>query len=358
MSTKLGLATHPPGPPLSAADAAAVLAPLGSPTLPPTLLMPAQRWAIAQPWHDAVAPTLGARARLAAAEVARLGAHAGRQALAAAEQRAEAVRVLIACSSTLAGTVPTPDAAIAEALGLRGDVIRLPLLGLGCGALGRAMSLGVALLQQTGDAHGVALLVAAETCSVWAPSGECSPADVDAALTLGDGAGALVLGEHAAAAPAVLASRAAHWPGTSAARGAVITDLGLRHSLSPQQLRTALRQLPGTVARFLADAGTAPEAIDFCVVNPPFGAAVEAAAQLLRADAATRGLAERTWHEAGNTLSAGLAHGLRALTDAAAPRRGALGLTLCLSAGMSCELTLLRWDGRPPVAHDCGPLPH
>ena len=92
------------------------------------------------------------------------------------------------------------------------------------------------LLQQTGDAHGVALLVAAETCSVWAPSGECSPADVDAALTLGDGAGALVLGQHAAAAPAVLASRAAHWPGTSAARGAAITDLGLRHSLSPQQL--------------------------------------------------------------------------------------------------------------------------
>jgi len=320
--------------------------------------MPAQRWAIAQPWRAAVAPTLGARARLAAVEVARLGAHAGRQALAAAEQRPAAVRVLIVCSSTLAGTVPTPDAGIGDALGLRGDVIRLPLLGLGCGALGRAMSLGVALLQQTGDPRGVALLVAAETCSVWAPSGESSPADVDAALTLGDGAGALVLGPHGGAGPALLASRAAHWPGTSAARGAVVTDLGLRHTLSPQHLRAALRHLPGTVSRFLADAGTAPAALDFCVVNPPFGAAVEATAQLLRDESATRPLAERTWHEAGNTLSAGLAHGLRALTEGAAPRRGALGLTLCLSAGMSCELTLLRWGDRPPVAHDCGPLLH
>lgn len=345
MTTLRSLSTEHPHATITDRDTAALLARL-------------DRDGDAGRWRDAVAAS-GVRRRSAVAPPAglvRLGGAAERHARyarlapALAERVARAalaeagiapadVSALLTCSSTGA-LVPTLDCHLSNRLGLPATTRHLALNDLGCAGALRAAALGADLLR---GRAGAALVVAVELASLWFPADEPGREDLQAALTFGDGAGALVLDDAAAAGPQLLAHQSTLWPDSLDARGAVQTSAGPRHVASPRLPRTVVAHLRRTLAAFLGAHDVALADLDFVAVNPSELALARAMLAHLDLPAAAIAVPRAVWERHGNTLAVGPLHLLRHLAADAPPRDGALGLVLALGPGLTCDLALLRW---------------
>ena len=163
-------------------------------------------------------------------------------------------------STTVTGVaVPSLEARIAPLIGLRPDVIRVPLFGLGC----MAGASGIARLHDylTGHPDAVAVLISVELCSLTVQRGDRSMANLVSSGLFGDGGAAVVaVGENRAAAmgltgPTVLASRTRLYPDTSRTMGWDVGTDGLRIVLGADVPQIVTRYLGLDIKRFLADHG-------------------------------------------------------------------------------------------------------
>ena len=158
-----------------------------------------------------------------------LGSHAVTKVLAAAGLTPRDVDLIM--STTITGlAVPSIEARVAAEIGLRDDVKRVPLVGLGCVA-GAA---GVARVHDylLGHPDDVAVLLSVELCCLTVQRDDRSVANLVASGLFGDGAAAVVMvGAQPGRGPGAPASRASSpraaastprpsgpWAGTSAPR--------------------------------------------------------------------------------------------------------------------------------------------
>jgi alkylresorcinol/alkylpyrone synthase len=241
---------------------------------------------------------------------------------------------------------PSIESRIALRLGMRSDVKRIPIFGLGCvaGAAGLARAADVL----RGDPGGVALLLSVELCSLTLQREDLSVANVVASGLFGDGAAAAVLagGARAAAAaprPRVLATRSVLYPGTERVMGWDVVDSGFKVVLSGEVPQVVRRFLRADVDRFLADHGLDLGRIRHVVAHtggPKVLEAVEASLEL------APGALERSWRslaDVGNLSSASVLFVLADLLDSGEPREGDLGLLVAMGPGFCAELVLLGW---------------
>jgi alkylresorcinol/alkylpyrone synthase len=250
-------------------------------------------------------------------------------------------------TTTVTGVaVPSLDARIAGRLGLRPDVRRVPIFGLGCVA-GAA---GVARLHDylRGAPDEVAALVSVELCSLTYPAAEPTMPSLVGSALFGDGAGAVVaVGERrgariGASGPDVLETRSRMYPDSLDTMGWDVGASGFRLVLSPDLPDLIERYFADDVTGFLAEHGLTIDDIGSWVSHPGGPKVLEAINAALGLDGNALELSWRSLGEVGNLSSASVLHILR---DARAkpPPSGTPGLLMAMGPGFCAELVLLRW---------------
>jgi len=280
-------------------------------------------------------------------EATALGERALRSALDGSGLAAGDLDLLIVTSVT-GVAVPSLDALLIPRLGLRPDIKRLPVFGLGCvaGAAGLAR-LHDYLLAWPGHA---AALLAVELCSLTWPRSGVTTADLVASALFGDGAAAVVAaGENAAAPPRaprlprVIATRSEVYPGSTDTLGWRLGADGFRIVLTADLADVVERQLNGSVMAFLGEHGLTVDDIRSWICHPGGPKVLDAAQRALKLPDQALATSRRSLSEAGNMSSVSVLHVLELTAEGDPPEPGSFGLMIGLGPGVSAELLLLRW---------------
>ena len=134
---------------------------------------------------------------------------------------------------------PSLDARLINRLGLRRDIKRTPIFGIGCagGAIGLTRAADYVLAYPD---HNAALL-AVELCSLTIQQDDLSPANLISVGLFGDGAAAAIVSgskvrSHAdtASSPKILGTASVFYPETEDVMGWDISEKGLKIVLSPR----------------------------------------------------------------------------------------------------------------------------
>lgn len=275
-----------------------------------------------------------------------LGEHAVNEALAASGIGAAEVDLLV--STTVTGlAVPTLDARLVTRLGLRPDVKRVPLFGLGCVA-GAA---GIARVHDylVGHPDGVAVLLSVELCSLTFQRNDPSPANLVASGLFGDGAAAVVMVGAARAAamgltgPRVVGSRSRFYPDTERVMGWDIGDTGFRIVLAPTVADVVETYLRDDVEAFLDAHELKLADVDTWVAHPGGPKVIAAITHALSLPADALDVTRRSLAAIGNLSSSSVLNVLADTLAAGTPTPGTPGVLMALGPGFCAELVLLQW---------------
>ncbi|MFI6816714.1 type III polyketide synthase [Nonomuraea sp. NPDC050328] len=277
-----------------------------------------------------------------------LAERAVKEALARSGTAPEQIDHLVWCSSTGVAT-PSLDARLAQRVGLRPDVKRVPVFGLGCagGAAGLARMNDLLL----GHPLQAGLVVCVELCSLTVQREDTSVANLVASGLFGDGAGAVVAwGDERspttpdqAVGPSVIATRSRLYPDTERIMGWEVGEHGFRIVLAADLVELVEAELAGDVTGFLADHGLSPAEVTSWVCHPGGPKVIEAIDQVL---SLRPGALDLTWHSLqaiGNLSSVSVLNVLQETIARRPGEPGEHGLLMALGPGFSAELVLLRW---------------
>ena len=243
-------------------------------------------------------------------------------------------------------SAPSIDAIIVARLGLRSDVKRVPMYGLGCVA-GAA---GIARVTDylAGHPEGVAVLIAVELCSLTFQRNDDSTANLVATGLFGDGAAAVIMvGDERAkrmpvTGPDVVDTRSALYPDTESVIGFTASETGFRIILTAQVSDVIEANFGRDVTGFLGDNDLDLADIDTWIAHPGGPRVLE---QFQSSLGLADGVFDNSWRSlaaVGNLSSVSVLHILAEELERA-HKPGSHGALFALGPGVSAELVLLRW---------------
>jgi alkylresorcinol/alkylpyrone synthase len=241
---------------------------------------------------------------------------------------------------------PSIDALLVNRLGLRADVKRTPIFGLGC--LAGAAGIARASDYLRGFNDGVALLLSVELCFLTHQKEDLSIANIIASGLFGDGASAAILvgGEKAgvkATGPRVVTSRSSFYHDTEKVMGWDIVDTGFKIVLSSKVPEMVQKYFARDVDTFLSSQGLDRSKIKHWALHTGGPKVLKAFESCLELPA---NALSRTWkslEENGNLSSASVMFVLSELMESGEARPGDYGLLAAMGPGFCAELVLLQW---------------
>lgn len=282
------------------------------------------------------------RNRVWVREALKLGEEAVRGAVRNAGLQLTDIDVL--CFTTITGlATPSIDARLVNALGLRPDVKRMPLFGLGCVA-------GVAGTARVSDAlrafpGQTAVLLSVELCSLTVQREDISVANFIAAGLFGDGAAAAVIrgGDHAGTGPRVLATESVFYPDTEGVMGWDFKDSGFNIVLSADVPTMVKKHLRGNVDAFLAKHGLTRGDVKHFVAHTGGPKVLEAFEEALELPPDALARSWESLRSVGNLSSASVLFVMADLLESKTAKAGDYGLMVAMGPGFCSELVLLQW---------------
>jgi len=251
-------------------------------------------------------------------------------------------------TTTVTGVAtPSLDARLVNRLGLRSDVKRVPIFGLGCVAGAAGISRMHDYLK--GHPDDVAVLLSVELCSLTLQRGDFSVANLIASGLFGDGAAAVIgLGENrareqACTGPRVVQTQSRFYPNTERVMGWDIGDNGFKIVLAASVPAVVRKHIRADVDGFLDGMGLSRNDIHTWVCHPGGPKVLTAFEDCLELP---ENALERTWtslREVGNLSSASVLMVLRDTLKQTAPPQSSLGMLMAMGPGFCSELVLLEW---------------
>jgi len=194
----------------------------------------------------------------------RLLEHAARDALAQARLAPDEIDAVV-CVSTTGIATPSLDAVLMGRLGLRADVRRLPIFGLGCAG-------GVIGLARAGDLaraapHPRVLFLVVELCALAFRKDDVSKSNIVATALFGDGAAAAVIASDGEG-PALGGSGEHTWPNSLDVMGWEVAQDGLKALFSRDIPTLVLQHMRAAATGFLAREGLELRDVRHFVCHP------------------------------------------------------------------------------------------
>jgi alkylresorcinol/alkylpyrone synthase len=252
---------------------------------------------------------------------------------------------LVLSTSVTGVAAPSLEGRIALGMGLRPDVKRVPVFGLGC----VAGASGIARLHDylRGDPDGVAALVSVELCSLTVQRDDASMSNIVASGLFGDGAAAVIMvGSRRAesmgiSGPTVIASRSRLYPDTVRTMGWDIGERGFRIVLSAAVPDVVATYIGDDVSDFLADHDLKITDIARWVCHPGGPRVLEAMQNALDLHDGQLDVTWRSLAEIGNLSSSSVLHvlgdTLSGQNGAERPEPGTPGIVLAMGPGFCAE---------------------
>jgi alkylresorcinol/alkylpyrone synthase len=287
---------------------------------------------------------------LTAAEA--LGVRAIDAALARAGMSRDELNALFVVSITGISS-PSLDARLINRMGLRPDIKRTPIFGVGCagGAIGltRAADYVLAYLEHA------AVILAVEICSLTIQKDDLSIANLIAAALFGDGAAAAIVrgsrtkratngyGAAERDGPRVVGCGSVFYPDSEDIMGWDISENGFKIVLSPRLPDLIKSRLAEDVDAFLGGYQLRRADIGNWVIHPGGPKVMNAIQDTLEL---RDGDLDQSWSclsRFGNLSSASVLLVLEEVLTNHAPTPGTYGLLLAMGPGFCAEMILLRW---------------
>jgi alkylresorcinol/alkylpyrone synthase len=237
---------------------------------------------------------------------------------------------------------PSLDARLISRLGLRPDIKRIPIFGLGCVAGASGIARTAEMLAAAG--HTTALFLSLELCSLTVQNEDRSLANFIASGLFGDGAAAIVMtSDPEKRGVQVVDSASRVYPDSEDVLGWDIGSFGFRIVLAASLSELVHRHIGDEVDQLLARNNLQREDIALWIAHtggPKVLDAIESSLGL-----ATDALNEsrNSLAERGNLSSASVLDALDRTLQSGKAKSGDWGVLMAMGPGFSSECILLRW---------------
>ena len=299
-----------------------------------------KRYSIMDPIEVFTATSFEEKNNIYVREIKQLGTRVLGKALIGLQWEADSLDYLITVSCT-GIMIPSLDAYLINEMGLRQDVVRLPVTEMGCAAGISALIYAQNFLRSNPGKR--AAIVAVESPTATFQLNDYSMANMVSAAIFGDGAACVLLSsEEEAQGPKILAGEMYHFKDSTHLMGFDLTNFGLKMILDPAVPQTISEHFPDIVHPFLARHGTSIAEIHHLVFHPGGKKIVQTVEELFGKLGKNIDDTREILRLYGNMSSATVLYVLERFMEKQI-RTGDKGLMLSFGPGFSAQRILLEW---------------
>lgn len=246
--------------------------------------------------------------------------------------------ITVSCTGIM---IPSLDAYLINNLGLRQDVVRLPVTEMGCAAGVSGLIYASNFLKSNPGKR--AAIVAVESPTATFQLNDYSMANMVSAAIFGDGAACvLVSSEEGATGPKIIGEEMYHFKDATHLMGFDLTNLGLKMILDPAVPKTIADHFPKIVHPFLKANNTSIEKVNNLIFHPGGKKIVQTVEELFGALGKNIDDTRETLRLYGNMSSATVLYVLERFLEKNLAE-GEQGLMLSFGPGFSAQRVLLEW---------------
>lgn len=273
-------------------------------------------------------------------EAKRMGIEVLQNALKKSDWEPQSVDYIITVSCT-GIMIPSLDAYLVNALGMRQDVVRLPVTEMGCAA-GVSGLIYAHNFLKSNPGKRIAL-VAVESPTATFQLNDYSMANMVSAAIFGDGAACVLLSSEAdAVGPRIVGDGMYHFKDATHMMGFDLTNDGLKMILDPSVPETISSHFEAIVHPFLKKYGSSIEKVDHLIFHPGGRKIVQTVESLFGALGKNIDDTREVLRLYGNMSSATVLYVLERFLEQDIAT-GEQGLILSFGPGFSAQRVLIEW---------------
>nr|WP_299068254.1 type III polyketide synthase [uncultured Allomuricauda sp.] len=275
-----------------------------------------------------------------AREVKVLGEQVLEKALKGADWKPESLDYIITVSCT-GIMIPSLDAYLVNSLGLRQDIVRLPVTEMGCAAGVSGLIYASNFLKSNPGKR--AAIIAVESPTATFQLNDFSMANMVSAAIFGDGAACVLLSsETEGQGPRIVGEEMYHFTNATHLMGFDLTNTGLKMILDPAVPEVIAKYFPEIVHPFLEKFDSNIEKVEHLIFHPGGKKIVQTVEELFGKLGKNIDDTREVLHSYGNMSSVTVLYVLERFLSKEI-KKGEQGMVLSFGPGFSAQRLLLEW---------------